>query len=65
MAGVGVGRKRQAEDKLHRAVPRPFLKLFLGGGLLIIFPAVHKEAFKYNIWAPVNRDTFPPMAGIF
>lgn len=36
-------------NKLNRAAPHYFLKIFLGRGLLIIFLAVHKEAFKYSI----------------
>lgn len=49
-----------SESKPGRAVPHYFLKIFLGRGLLIIFLAVHKEAFKYNIRASMNKDVFFP-----
>lgn len=62
------GREKKTHNtvnKLNRAAPHYFLKVFLGRGLLIIFLAVHKEAFKYSIWASMNKDMFFPMAGIF
>lgn len=46
---ISQGKKHSAVNKLKRAIPHYFLKIFLGIGLLIIFLAVHEEAFKYRI----------------